>query len=379
MIEQTYNVGLVLGSIAISMMASFTGLWLTRGLAQLGPGARQARISMAAIALGGGIWSMHFTAMLAIRLPIPVSYDTLPTLASLLIAILLSGIALLIMHFARRDSLHFILAGSTLGLGIVVMHYTGMAAMQLCRPVYDTTSIVAAAILAPILGTAAIWVAYGHRTRKNILLGTAILGSTVVVVHFAAMSGTGFYALEGLQGFTPVLTNQDLALIVLLGAFGICGGFLLAGTTFLVTATDPVGALAQTVAAYPPAPKPEPIGDGPGSAAAKPVRIPVERRGHTEFVDASDIAALEAEGHYTYAYCCEDRFFCTWSISEAEDRLADANFFRAHRSYLVNLGRVTGFERHRDGGSCLFDDIRMLDRVPVSRNKVSALRDALGL
>lgn len=381
MIEQTYNLGLILGSIAISMMASFTGLWLTRGLAHLGPGARQARISMAAIALGGGIWSMHFTAMLAIRLPIPVSYDTLPTLASLLIAILLSGVSLLIMHFARRDSLHFILAGSTLGLGIVVMHYTGMAAMQLCRPVYDSASIVAAAFLAPILGTAAIWVAYGRRTRKNILLGTGILGSTVVVVHFAAMSGTGFHALEGLANFTPVLTNQDLALIVLLGAFGICGGFLLAGTTFLVSAADPVGVPAQRFAVQPPAPAPmpEPSDPAAGNAPPKPVRIPVERRGHTEFVDAAEIAALGAEGHYTYAYCCEDRFFCPWSISEAEERLRHANFFRAHRSYLVNLGRVTAFERHRDGGSCLFDGIRLLDRAPVSRTKVAALRDALGL
>ena len=337
---------------------------------------------MAAVALGGGIWSMHFTAMLAIRLPIPVSYDTLPTLASLLIAILLSGLSLLIMHFARRDSFHFILAGATLGLGIVVMHYTGMAAMQLCRPVYDTTSIVAAAILAPIMGTAAIWVAYGHRTRKNILLGTAILGSTVVVVHFAAMSGTGFSALEGLPDFTPVLTNQDLALIVLLGAFGICGGFLLAGTTFLVSSADPVGIPAQSAAAPPPpapAPMPEPFGNAAGTAPAKAVRIPVERRGHTEFVDAAEIAALEAEGHYTYAYCCDDRFFCPWSISEAEERLRHSNFFRAHRSYLVNLARVTGFERHRDGGSCLFDDICLLDRAPVSRTKVAALRDALGL
>ncbi|MBI1219943.1 MAG: carbon monoxide dehydrogenase [Rhodobacteraceae bacterium] len=385
MLEQSYNAGLVVASVAISMMAAFTGLWLTRGLSRLGPAERQLRIAMGAVALGDGIWSMHFIAMLAVRLPIPVTYDVLSTLASLLVVILLSGIALLIMHFTRRKMRHIVLSGVVLGTGIVVMHYTGMSAVELCRPVYGRTSVVAAGAVALVMGVVAIWAAYGHRTRRNILLGTVILGSAVVVVHFTAMAGTGFYEIESAGGFTPTLDHQELALIVLVSAFVICGAFLLSGATFLAATPD---GLALATGPDLPVPPPEVAMAQPAAVQMREetpplnghLRIPVERRGHTEFVECTEIAALRAEGHYTIAYCCEDKFFCPWSISEAERRLAQSAFLRVHRSYLINVTRISGFERQRDGGAvCLFADVNLLERVPVSRSKVSVLRDALGL
>ncbi len=388
MLEASYNTGLVFASITISMMAAFTGLWLTRGLSAVTTGQRQLRVAMASIALGDGIWSMHFTAMLAITLPIPVSYDVLSTLASLLIAILLSGVALLILHFGRRTLPHMLVAGAVLGLGIVVMHYTGMAAMELCRPSYAPSSIVAAALIAPAMGIVAVLTAYDHRSRRNMLLGTLLLGSTVVVVHFTAMGGTGFYEIAGATGLSPVLDNQELALVVLLSAFVICGAFLLTAATFLASPaetaesasasvfadTDDAPLVAAQAHSHGIAAEPHAVA-GPNGA----VRIPIERRGHTEFVDGSEIVALRAEGHYTIAYCCEDKFFCPWSISEAERRLAKSSFLRAHRSYLVNIARITAFERHRDGGVCLFSDVRQLERVPVSRNRLAAMREALAL
>lgn len=371
LLTPSYNLALVLASVAISLMAAFTGLSMTRGLSQLRSGERQLRIAMGAIALGGGIWSMHFIAMLAIRLPIPVIYDVLPTVASALIAILLSGIALLIMHYTRRTPAHFILAGAVLGVGITVMHYIGMAAMQLCSPVYAPVSILLAGGASLVMGVAAIWVAYGARTRRNILLGTLVLGSTVVVVHFVAMAGTGFLPMADSALAQPMLAPQQVALVVLVSGFVICGAFLLTGATFL---TGPAAAPAPVQAE-----RAEPPPDTHSVAPLSLQRIPIERRGHTEFVDSGQIAALRAEGHYTIAYCCEDKFFCPWSISEAEKRLRSSPFVRAHRSYLVNVAQVSGFERHRDGGFCFFTDNKVIDRIPVSRNRVAAMREALGL
>ncbi|MGL6210702.1 MAG: MHYT domain-containing protein, partial [Paracoccaceae bacterium] len=90
MIVFTYNLWLVALSVAISMMSAFTGLSLTRGLSGQSVGQRQVRIIMAAIALGGGIWSMHFVAMLAMRFGVPVFYEVIETVASALMAMLLA-------------------------------------------------------------------------------------------------------------------------------------------------------------------------------------------------------------------------------------------------------------------------------------------------
>jgi len=316
---------------------------------------------------------MHFIAMLAVRLPVAVSYQLLLTLASLLIAILLAGVALLTMHHSRRGPVHVGIAGAVLGLGIVAMHYTGMSAIELCQPVYSPASIALALAAALAMGVAAIWVAYGQRGQRNLLAGTVVLGSTVVIVHFTAMAGTGFLPIAGQAAFAPMLDQQELALVVLFLGFLVCAAFLLCGATFLDAA--PITGTASGAMAGPYDASEAPPAAHPREAP----RIPVERRGHTEFVDASEISALRAEGHYTRAYAGDGKYLCPWSISEAERRLAETSFFRAHRSYLVNVARIAAFERHGDGGICLFEGAEQPGRVPVSRNRVPALREALGL
>ena len=87
MLVVNYNPALVVAAILVAVMASFTGLRLASVLSQLAPARRKGHVVMAAVALGGGIWSTHFVAMLALRLPVPVFYDALTTLASALIAI----------------------------------------------------------------------------------------------------------------------------------------------------------------------------------------------------------------------------------------------------------------------------------------------------
>ena len=116
MLEVHYVPSLVIASIAVAIMASFTSLRLTSGLAALGVHQRKVRISIAAFALGGGIWSMHFIGMLAVNLPIQIGYDPLRTLGSALIAILATGSALLFLHFGVRTRTRIVLAGVLTGL-----------------------------------------------------------------------------------------------------------------------------------------------------------------------------------------------------------------------------------------------------------------------
>ena len=95
-------------------------------------------------------------------------------------------------------------------------------------------------------------------------------------------------------------------------------------------------------------------------------------------MNPTEISAIRAEGHYTILHKGTDNLFCPWSISEAEERLATAGFLRVHRSYLLNTGRVSRFERTKDTGVCHVEGDQNL-RVPVSRARLADLRSALGL
>ena len=148
MLVVNYNPALVVAAILVAVMASFTGLRLASGLSQLAPARRKGHVVMAAVALGGGIWSTHFVAMLALRLPVPVFYDALTTLVSALIAILLTGGALLLLHFGRRTTRRVVGAGVLMGAGIVTMHYTGMAGIEGCGTVFGVSGYVVSTLLA---------------------------------------------------------------------------------------------------------------------------------------------------------------------------------------------------------------------------------------
>jgi NO-binding membrane sensor protein with MHYT domain len=348
MIEPTYDYFVVFASVLVSLMASFTGLTLTKGISALPEGRRKMQIVMAALALGGGIWSMHFVAILAMRFPLPIDYDALYTLGSALIAILMAGVALLIMHFAPRTWFSQIVAGVILGNGIVVMHYVGMSALRGCLTLYDPVGVLLSVLGATRMGIIAIGVAYAKRDTAHILASTVIFGSSVVVVHFVAIAWTEFQVSGSISGSTPLIENGTLALLVMFSAFVICGTFLLASTNYVFTgfggrqrqavlpislcrgaakaATNTLPEEALTAAFVP-------HGDAP--------RIPYERDKRTCFIPADQVIALRAEGHYTVLYTREEKLFCPWSISEAGKRLPDSLFLRTHRSYLVNLHQVT--------------------------------------
>jgi len=373
MIVYTYNYWLVGLSVVISMMSAFTGLSLTRGLSAVSLGARQVRIVMAAIALGGGIWSMHFVAMLAMRFGVPVFYEVIETIASALIAILLAGLALLILHFGRRNRFAIVVAGTILGLGIVCMHYVGLSGIEGCLPIYQPLGVAASGLLAVAMGVAAIQIAYGKRTERNILLATVVFGASVAVVHFSAMASTRFVAVEVVAATVPVLANAQVAVIVLLSAFVISGAFLVSGASFFNRdgGLAMAGAPTALQVRQPPAPL---RGVTPPDAQ----RLPYEKDGKTYLVGFDKVSAIQSEGHYTTAYLSNAAVFCAWSITQAEAAVPDG-FIRVHRQWLVNVAMMQGFERTKDNGFCLLPPGGPLTRVPVSRAKVAAVRDALGL
>ena len=392
MLVYTYNIWLVALSFLIAIMASFTGLTLSRDLSGTTLGLRQLRIVLSSLALGGGIWSMHFVAILAMRFGIPIYFDVSETVASALIAILLACLALLIVHFAQRSKAMICLSGALLGSGITAMHYVGMSAIQGCTPVFSVAGIIIAGVLSIVFGIAAMAVAFGMPREGGTLWATLIFSAAVTVVHFSAMSQTVFLTSVLAPTSSMQLGDSQIAIMVMLTAFVISGAFMLVSASFLShqDPLEPVGSMtslnlhpADAAAAVPAFAASKPVDQPsvePVSRLAEPVlRLPYERDGRTNFVPIGSVYALHAQGHYTTAYLDHGPVFCPWSVTTAEERLAPhAGFMRVHRSWIVNLALVSAYERSKDHGYCVMAGAQGLERVPVSRNRMSVLQEALG-
>ena len=392
MLVYTYNIWLVALSFLIAIMASFIGLTLSRGLARYSSGLRQLRIVLSSLALGCGIWSMHFVAILAMRFGIPVYFDISQTVASALIAILLACLALLIVNFTRPSKAMITLSGAILGLGITAMHYVGMSAIQGCLPVFSVGGIVLAGVLSVIFGVVAMALAFGRQQEVSTLWATLVFGAAVTVVHFSAMSNTVFLTSAVAPTSSMQLRDSQIAIMVMLTVFVISGGFMLVGASFL-SRNNPLETAVETIGA---ALRLDPAGTGvkvplaggstnqtgidPITRVSEPVlRLPYQRDGRTNLVPIGSVYALHAEGHYTTAFLDQGPVFCPWSITTAEERLtSNAGFMRVHRSWIVNLALVSAYERAKDHGYCVMAGAQGLDRVPVSRNRMAALQKALG-
>jgi len=179
-IEVSHSHLLVLGSFIVSIMGAFTALRLTSNLRNIPIETRKIRVSQGAFALGTSIWSMHFIAMLAMNLPIPISYDPLLTLASALISVLVVGLAFLSLHFVVRTKKTILISGVLTGFGIAIMHYLGMSAISGNVIIsYSPYGIVLAVGVGVIASIAALELAYGDRSLLSIAIGSISKGYTL--------------------------------------------------------------------------------------------------------------------------------------------------------------------------------------------------------
>ena len=398
MLLVTYDPWMVAASVVIAVMASFTGLRLASGLRALEPGKRKRQIAKAAVALGAGIWSMHFVAMLAVRLPIAIGYDALYTLGSVLIAILITGLGLASMFVGERSTMRTVQAGTLTGLGIVSMHYVGMAAVSgYCQVGYDPAGFFISSAIAILFSICALRLAYGPRALWQLSLGAVVLGVTISGMHYSAMAYTRFAELaDAAAAAAPVIQSDYLALIVSVAAFLVCGVFLLtalpladvpeqnvawlAGSPAALTAASLLGP-GGGVARAPASGRGEPTGvpeDAAGPAAADRSRLPYEQHNATYFIDAERIHAIKAEGHYTLLYDGAEIYFCPWSISRVEAHLAGHTFLRTHRSFLVNIRHARAFQRKDDKAYLIVPAVKEA-MVPVSRLHLAEVRRALGI
>jgi two-component system sensor histidine kinase/response regulator len=207
-------------SVVIAIAASYAALDLAGRVTAASGWARSVWLTGGGVAMGIGIWSMHFTGMLAFHLPVPVGYDWPTVLVSLLAAILSSFFALYIASRQKLGWVQALVSGVILGAGITGMHYIGMASMRMSAvsrfsPLLVTLSIV----LAIVFSLAALLLAFDLReetkgTPSRKIASAAVMGAAISGMHYTGVASASFI---------PSAATPDLSHAVSVSVLGSAG------------------------------------------------------------------------------------------------------------------------------------------------------------
>jgi NO-binding membrane sensor protein with MHYT domain len=213
MLIGSYSPTLVIISLCVAILASYTALDLTGRIATAKGRAVHLWTAGGAFAMGIGVWSMHFIGMLAFNLPIDLGYDLTITFLSLLTAVLSCGFALWLVSQPKLPAWQLAFGALVMGAGISAMHYTGMAAMRMQPGIdYDPTLFGTSLLIAVGASGAALWIAFRlrqHTPYVGLIRGGAaiIMGIAIVGMHYTGMAAARFpdgsfcgAAVSGLNG-----------------------------------------------------------------------------------------------------------------------------------------------------------------------------------
>src|SRR6266568_1353723 len=232
-----YDYRLVALSVVIAICAAYAALDLAARTTAASGRLRIAWLSGGAIAMGLGIWSMHYVGMLAFT--VPVLYDWPTVLLSFLAAVFASAVALFVVSRTQMGWLRALIGSAIMGGGIATMHYTGMAAMRLpamCS--YDPLLLTLSVVSAIAISLIAIWLTFHFREEKRASLlwksGSAVvMGAAIPVMHYIGMASAHFTPMSGAPDISHAVSTSTL------GFAGVTSVTLLVlGVAVLTSAVD---------------------------------------------------------------------------------------------------------------------------------------------
>jgi len=218
----SYDQWLVALSVAIAMGASYVALDLASRTAAAKGRYRRYWLYGGTVAMGVGIWSMHYIGMLAFRMPTEIYYH-LPTVGySMIAAMAASFIVLVLVSVPELGAVRVTLGSIVMGAGIATMHYVGVAAMWLdATPHWDRRIVVLSVVVAIVVSFVAILLARGLRGEPKEVSWRKLLAAAVMGVAIAAMHYTGMAAAHWL----PDVAGPHPAYTVKITSLGV-GGIL---------------------------------------------------------------------------------------------------------------------------------------------------------
>ena len=219
----TYDYRLVVVSVLIGVLTSYAWLDVRSRVTASSGRAWLAWLLGGSISIGIGIWSMHYVAMLAFRLPVPIRYDWPTTLLSLSAAVLASLVALLVV--SRRDMrvIPAIAASLLMGSAIVALHYIAMAAMRLPAECHYSPPLVTFSVLLAFGGS---WLALEltfvfreeHLRCRIRKIGSSLaMGGAIAGMHYTAMAAATFTPSPVPPDLSHAVRITTLELAVVIG------------------------------------------------------------------------------------------------------------------------------------------------------------------
>ncbi len=397
----THNPWLVTLSLIVAIQGAYVGLRLALHVGTAVSIRRRLLLASATMSLALAIWTMHFVGMLAMQLPTPVDYLVFPTLLSFLVCVVVVGAAVFAVSAGPPTVIRLAAAAIFMGSGIASMHYIGMVALHTSVHLDHEPRLVIASVAVGIAASAfGLWLATGREDRPPLLLSASALGLAIAGMHYTAMAGMTLLPHDSAMSDAPAISADYLAIMVVIVAFVVCGGFLLAmmpdrsDVRTYAGSKDamPLVLRAEAEVALPqatpidghPAGEDESGGEDDhavdfGLLSSQIGRhLPVERDGRTHLMPIDAIVAIHANAHYTYVFDGTSKLFCSLAIGDIERRLDATRFVRVHRSHIVNIERIVAIKRTSDGRII---ELAAKNRytVPVSGSRYGELKSRLGL
>jgi ABC-2 type transport system ATP-binding protein len=118
--------------------------------------------------------------------------------------------------------------------------------------------------------------------------------------------------------------------------------------------------------------------DGQASPSSDlPFKIPVKLQGRVALLNPRDILYAEAQEGQALLRTTDTVYDSQFTLNELEDRLSRYGFFRAHRSFLVNLQYVREIIPYSRNSYSLRLNNPDNTEIPLSKNAASELRELL--
>ncbi|MFF4059439.1 MHYT domain-containing protein [Streptomyces sp. NPDC001668] len=239
-----FSYGLVTPLVAYLMacLGGALGLRCTTRSMLVNRSWRPGWLALGSAAIGSGIWTMHFVAMMGFKVrEAPIHYDRATTFASLGVAIVMVGIGVFIVGYRGARGTALLTGGAITGLGIASMHYLGMASMRLNGQLeYNTATVSVSVVIAVVAATAALWAAGQVRGFLWSVGASLIMGLAVTGMHYTGMAALSVH----LHGTSAPASGDSPASLLAPMMIGPLAFLLLAG---VVVMFDPLMVMGKPV------------------------------------------------------------------------------------------------------------------------------------